>query len=83
VIFERLINDWLSVLVVDESIVDLGILTNAAFVMGLSMGRHLPPETFGPDVKDANGVEYAALTAFPHHIRQQLRRIHNTLQTWR
>jgi hypothetical protein len=78
--FEKLTEDWLSVLVVDESIVDLGILANAAFVMGLTMGRHLPLDTFGPDVKDANGVEYAALTALPHHVRKaskgQLRTLH-------
>jgi len=61
--------DHTSVLVVDRS-QDPGIVTNAAFVLGLTAGARLPQATFGPEVVDGDGMVHAALTRIPHFVRK-------------
>ena len=61
---------YISVLIVDQSITDKGILANASFVLGLSAGRKLPEETFGYDVTDGDGTTHAYLTKIGHYIRK-------------
>lgn len=61
---------FISVLVVDQSIENKGILTNAGFVLGLSAGRYLPADTFGSDVVDGDGSTHGALTNIAHFVRK-------------
>ena len=63
-------NDYISVLIVDQSIDDKGILANAGFVLGLTAGKELPAETFAYDVKDGDGSIHKYLTQIGHFVRK-------------
>jgi|GEM_PF-1926629 len=63
-------NDHISVLIVDQSIDDKGILANASFVLGLTAGRELPQDTFSYDVKDGEGSIHRYLTQIGHFVRK-------------
>ena len=58
-----------SVLIVYEKL-EPGVLVNAAFVLGLTAGRYMPEETFGPDVVDGEGVSHLYLTNIAHFVRK-------------
>ncbi len=62
--------EYLSVLVVDQSIEHKGILTNAGFVLGLTSGRELPESTFGPAVVDGDNTIHQYLTKIGHFVRK-------------
>lgn len=62
--------EYLSVLIVDQSIKDKGILTNAGLVLGLTAGRELPEETFGPEAIDGEGPPHKYLTKIGHFVRK-------------
>jgi hypothetical protein len=62
--------EYISVLIVDQSLQDKGILTNAGFVLGLTAGRELPSETFGEKVMDGDGFTHEYLTKIGHFIRK-------------
>jgi hypothetical protein len=59
-----------SVLVVDKSMDHDGLLTNAAFVLGLTAGRQLPYCTFGENVFDGDGQTHTYLTRIAHIVRK-------------
>lgn len=59
-----------SVLIIDQSIDNKGIATNAGFVLGLTAGRELPVETFGHEVMDGDGLSHAYLTKIGHFVRK-------------
>ena len=61
---------YISVLVVDQAQENKGILVNAGFVLGLTAGRSLPDETFGPDVVDGDGNTHRRLTNIGHYVRK-------------
>ena len=61
---------YLSVLIVDQSLDHKGIIANASFVLGLTVGRHQPQETFGPDVTDGDGSTHKHLTNIAHFVRK-------------
>jgi hypothetical protein len=61
---------FISVLIVDQGIDSKGVVANAAFVLGLTAGRDLPQETFGPDVADGDGVTHRYLTRVGHVVRK-------------
>jgi hypothetical protein len=75
--------DDVSVIIVNKSIRDLGVIANAAFVIGLTAGRLLPDETFGSDVTDGSGSRHLHLTRIGHVVRkagaQKLRRVRDEL----
>ena len=54
----------------DQAREDKGIISNAAFVLGLTAGRELPQETFGPDVVDGDGSTHKYLTQIGHYVRK-------------
>ncbi len=58
-----------SVLIVSQSLDHKGIIANSAFVLGLTAGKLLPQETFGPDVVDGNGSTHMYLTKIGHTVR--------------
>ena len=60
----------ISVLIVNKSIQEVGIIANAAFVIGLSVGREIAEATFGHDVIDGDGTTHSALTCISHHVRK-------------
>ena len=60
----------ISVLIVDQQIDQRGILSNAALVIGLTVGRELPAETFGADVLDSAGITHRYLTNIGHFVRK-------------
>jgi len=62
--------DDISVLIVDQSIAHSGILTNLGLVIGLTAGRLLPDQTFGPDLIDGDGREHRYLTSVVHVVRK-------------
>lgn len=62
--------EYLSVLIVDQSAEDKGILTNAGFVLGLTAGRELPEDTFDRDVVDGDGSTHKYLTRIGHFVRK-------------
>jgi len=62
--------DFVSVLVVDQNLIHLGILANAALVLGLTAGRELPESTFGHDVVDGEGSTHKYLTKIGHMVRK-------------
>lgn len=51
------------VLVIDEAL-PLGIITNTAAVMGVTIGKHLP-EAVGMDVTDLTGRKHLGIIEFP------------------
>lgn len=61
---------FISVLIVDQAIDSRGVVANAAFVLGLTAGRDLPQETFGPDVADGDGATHRYLTRMGHVVRK-------------
>ncbi len=61
---------YISVLVVDQAIDNKGILANIAFVLGLTAGRELSEDTFGPNVVDGDGTEHLYLTRIGHIVRK-------------
>ena len=61
---------YLSVLIIDQSLDHKGIISNASFVLGLTVGRHLPEETFGPDVTDGDSSVHKYLTNIAHFVRK-------------
>lgn len=60
----------ISVLIMNQSIDSPGILTNAAFVLGLTAGRKMPEDTYGPEVVDGDGNHHAYLTQIGHYVRK-------------
>ena len=61
---------FISVLIVDQAIDSKGVVANVAFVLGLTAGRGLPHETFGPDVTDGDGATHRYLTRIGHIVRK-------------
>jgi hypothetical protein len=61
---------FISVLIVDQALDSKGVVANVAFVLGLTAGRGLPEETFGPDVVDGDGVTHRYLTRIGHIVRK-------------
>jgi hypothetical protein len=61
---------FISVLIVDQAIDSKGVVANVAFVLGLTAGRGLPQETFGPDVTDGDGATHRYLTRIGHIVRK-------------
>jgi hypothetical protein len=57
-----------SVLIVDCSLESKGVLANVALVIGLTVGRELPQETFGADVIDGDGMPHRYLTRIGHVV---------------
>ncbi len=51
------------VIVVDGDL-PLGIIANAAGIMGITLGKHIP-ETVGPDVPDKSGKGHPGIITFP------------------
>src|SRR3989344_2020571 len=62
--------EYLSVLIVDQSIEDKGILTNVGLVLGLTAGREISAETFGHEVTDGDGSKHEYLTKIGHFVRK-------------
>jgi hypothetical protein len=60
----------IGVLLVDQSITSAGIEQNLGLVLGLSAGRKMLCEHFGPDVSDADGRTHPQLTNSPHFVRK-------------
>lgn len=60
----------MSVLVVEQSLEDKGVLTNAGFVLGLTAGRELPAAAFGGEVVDGDGASHKYLTNIGHYVRK-------------
>jgi hypothetical protein len=64
------VQKFISVLIVDQTLDSKGIVANVAFVLGLTAGRGLPAETFGPDVIDGDGMTHPYLTRIGHIVRK-------------
>ena len=62
--------DSLSVIIVDQQLDNKGVLVNLGFVLGLTSGRHMPDNTFGPDVIDGDGKNHKYLTNIGHYVRK-------------
>lgn len=60
----------IGVLLIDHSITSAGLEQNLGLVMGLSAGRKMLFENFGPDVCDADGRTHPQLTNSPHFVRK-------------
>jgi hypothetical protein len=60
----------ISVLVVNQSLENQGIIANTAFVLGLTVGREISQDTFGEDVVDADGSCHKYLTKIGHYVRK-------------
>ena len=71
-----------SILIVDQSVDGVGIIANAAFVLGLTAGKLMPDETFGTDTVDGDGSAHRFLTNIGHYVRKagqsKLRTLRNT-----
>lgn len=59
-----------SLLILNKSFDEKGLLANVGFVLGLSAGRELPAETFGSEVVDGDGKNHKALTNIGHYVRK-------------
>jgi hypothetical protein len=59
-----------SVLIICKGLDHKGILANTGFVLGLTAGRLLPAETFGPDVIDGDNSTHKFLTNIGHYVRE-------------
>jgi hypothetical protein len=59
-----------SVLIIDQSIENKGVATNAGFVLGLTAGRELPETTFGHEAVDGDGLPHEYLTKIGHFVRK-------------
>ena len=62
--------DIASVLIFDKNLKDLGVVANTGFVLGLTAGRLMADETFGPDVVDGDGALHTFLTCTGHIVRK-------------
>lgn len=62
--------DYISVLIFNQSLTEDGIIANTAFVLGLTAGRRMPEETFGPEVVDGDGHAHTYLTCIGHYVRK-------------
>ena len=62
--------EYISVLIVDQSVESKGIAANAGFVLGLTAGREIPESTFGREVVDGDGTHHAYLTKIGHYVRK-------------
>ncbi len=60
----------ISVLIVNEKLDHKGIISNTSFVLGLTAGRELSKETFGPDVLDGDASTHKYLTNIGHYVRK-------------
>lgn len=60
----------ISVLIVNEKLEAAGIITNAAFVLGLTAGKFMPDESYGHDVIDGDGKKHLFLTKIGHYVRK-------------
>ena len=60
----------ISVLIVNKSIDHTGILVNAGFVVGLTVGREIDADTYGSDVTDGDGKKHKYLTQIGHFVRK-------------
>lgn len=67
------------VMVIDETL-PLGIITNTAAVMGVTIGKHLP-QAVGPNVSDQTGYEHLGIIEFPIPILKGSKEIINELRT--
>jgi len=78
-------SDYISVLIFNQSLVEVGIIANTAFVLGLTAGRSLPEETFGPEVVDGENHTHTYLTCIGHYVRKagasKLRTLRDTFAT--
>ena len=63
-------SEYISILIVNQSLSETGVIANAAFVLGLTAGRYLPDETFGPDVIDGERHTHMYLTRIGHYVRK-------------
>ena len=61
---------YVSVLIVDKSEIAIGLMINVGFVLGLSASKLMPPDTFGTDAVDGDGVMHPALTCIGHIVRE-------------
>ena len=59
-----------SVLIFDKNLKDFGVLANTGFVLGLTAGRLMGDDTFGPDVFDGDGEQHLYLTRIGHIVRK-------------
>jgi hypothetical protein len=59
-----------SVLIIAKGVDHKGILANCSFVLGLTAGRLLPNESFGPDVIDGDRTNHKFLTNISHYVRE-------------
>lgn len=62
--------DNISVLILNKSMLDVGIMANVGFVLGLTAGRLLPNDSFGDSVLDGDGDRHEFLTRIAHHVRK-------------
>jgi len=62
--------DYISVLIVNQSLEEKGIIANLGLVMGLTAGRLLPQDTFGGAVTDGDGAQHTFLTRIGHTVRK-------------
>lgn len=62
--------EYVSVIILNKAFDEPGLLANVGFVLGLSAGREIPDETYGPVVTDGDGREHKALTNIGHHVRK-------------
>jgi len=76
--------DWQNekcVMVIDESL-PLGIIANAAAIMGITLGKKMP-EVVGADVTDQDGREHLGIIEFPVPVlrgtRSDIRQIREKL----
>lgn len=76
--------NYLSVVIVDQQQDKMGIVANAAFVLGLTAGREMPAGSFGPDVIDGDGSTHRYLTNIGHFVRKAgQNKIRNLRDTFR
>jgi len=63
-------SEYVSILIINQSLSETGVIANAAFVLGLTAGRYLPDESFGPDVVDGERHRHTYLTCIGHYVRK-------------
>ncbi|MCM1500441.1 MAG: DUF2000 domain-containing protein [Clostridium sp.] len=66
------------VMVIDESL-PLGIIANAAAIMGITLGKQMP-EVVGADVYDRSGNGHLGITRFPVPILKGSREVIRTIR---
>ena len=60
----------ISLLILDKNVIDKGVLANVGLVLGLTAGKLLPDELFGPEVVDGDGSKHTFLTNIGHNARK-------------